>query len=124
MYEKVIPKDERNEIKADAIKFSNALDRLRALSSDRKGVVKIKIENNNITFNIKDITHGGGIEKIEAMYTGKELEIGFNSRYLLDIAKQISGTQVKFLLSDKLSPTLIFDDDDKQALYLLMPMHI
>ena len=58
-YEKVIPKDERDEIKADAIKFSNALDRLRALSSDRKGVVKIKIENNNITFNIKDITHGG-----------------------------------------------------------------
>ena len=123
-YEKVIPKDDREEIKADVIKFSNALDRLRALSSDRKGVVKIKIENNNITFNIKDITHGGGIEKIEANYTGKVLEIGFNSRYLLDIAKQISGAQVKFLLSDKLSPTLIFDDDDKQALYLLMPMHI
>ena len=56
--------------------------------------------------------------------TGNDLEIGFNSRYLLDIAKQISGAQVKFLLSDKLSPTLIFDDDDKQALYLLMPMHI
>ena len=57
-------------------------------------------------------------------YTGDSLEIGFNSRYLLDIAKQISGAHVKFLLSDKLSPTLIFDDDDKQALYLLMPMHI
>ena len=75
----MIPTDERDEIKADVIKFSNALDRLRALSSDRK-VVKIKIENNNITFNIKDITHGGGIEKIEANYTGKVLEIGFNSK--------------------------------------------
>ena len=67
---------------------------------------------------------GSAKEYLSVHYTGDKLEIGFNSRYLLDIAKQISGTQVKFLLSDKLSPTLIFDDDDKQALYLLMPMHI
>ena len=63
-------------------------------------------------------------EDLSINYAGDNIEIGFNSRYLLDIAKQISGAQVKFLLSDKLSPTLIFDDDDKQALYLLMPMHI
>ena len=56
--------------------------------------------------------------------TTLNLKIGFNSRYLLDIAKQISGANIIFLLSDKLSPTLIFDDDEKQALYLLMPMHI
>ena len=43
---------------------------------------------------------------------------------MLDIAKQVNGAHIKFLLSDKLSPTLIFDEDDKQALYLLMPMHI
>ena len=42
-------------------------------------------------------------ENISVHYTGEELEIGFNSRYLLDIAKQISGAQIKFLLSDKLS---------------------
>ena len=52
------------------------------------------------------------------------LNISFNSKYLIDISRQITGTQIKFMLSDKLSPTLIFDDDDKQALYLLMPMHI
>ena len=57
-YNKVIPSDERVEIKTDTAKFSTALDRLRALSSDRKGIIKIKIEQNNLLFTIKDITHG------------------------------------------------------------------
>ena len=55
---------------------------------------------------------------------GEDLDIGFNSKYLLDIARQVSGAHIKFLMSDNLSPTLIYDDDDKFALYLLMPMHI
>ena len=123
-YEKVIPKDERDEIKADAIKFSNALDRLRALSSDRKGVVKIKIENNNITFNIKDITHGGGIEKIEAMYTGKELEIGFNSNYLIDVAGVLESKEIILKAKDSSSPILIRDNNDKSSTYVVMPMRV
>ena len=123
-YEKVIPTDERDEIKADAIKFSNALDRLRALSSDRKGVVKIKIENNNITFNIKDITHGGGIEKIEANYTGKELEIGFNSNYLIDVAGVLESKEIILKAKDSSSPILIRDNNDKSSTYVVMPMRV
>jgi DNA polymerase-3 subunit beta len=51
------------------------------------------------------------------------LEIGFNSRYLLDIAEQI-GEGVQFKMSDAGSPTIVLDSADLSALYVLMPMRV
>ena len=67
---------------------------------------------------------GSAEEDVNVHYEGEDLDIGFNSKYLLDIARQVNGAHIKFLMSDNLSPTLIFDGDDNLALYLLMPMHI
>ena len=52
------------------------------------------------------------------------LEIGFNSRYLLDIAAQLEGDAAEFRFADPGSPTLIQDDGDASALYVLMPMRV
>ncbi len=57
-------------------------------------------------------------------FTSGDLEIGFNSRYLLDITSQIEGEQAEFLLSDAASPTIIRDVGDESALYVLMPMRV
>ena len=57
-------------------------------------------------------------------YDEVEIEIGFNSRYLLDIAHQIGGDRVRFTLADSASPTLVQDLDDKGAVYVLMPMRV
>ena len=52
------------------------------------------------------------------------LEIGFNARYLLDIANQVEGENMVFDLSDGASPTIIRDPADQNALYVLMPMRV
>ena len=52
------------------------------------------------------------------------LEIGFNARYLLDIASQIDGSNILFALEGSGSPALIADSDDSQATYVLMPMRV
>jgi DNA polymerase III subunit beta len=52
------------------------------------------------------------------------MEIGFNARYLLDVAGQLSGSEACFLLADSGSPTLIEDADDARTLYVLMPMRV
>jgi DNA polymerase-3 subunit beta len=57
-------------------------------------------------------------------YDADEIEIGFNSRYLLDIAQQIEGDAAQFSLADAASPTLVQDKDDLSALYVLMPMRV
>ena len=45
-------------------------------------------------------------------------------RNLLDITGQITGKDVRFLLADAGSPTLIEDTEDKRTLYVLMPMRV
>ena len=57
-------------------------------------------------------------------YNYEELEIGFNARYLLDIASQIDGSNILFALEGSGSPALIADSDDSQATYVLMPMRV
>ena len=68
--------------------------------------------------------YGKAEEELEARYSAAPLEIGFNSRYLLDIADQIQGEGVQFELSDAGSPTIVRDSDDRSALYVLMPMRV
>ena len=67
---------------------------------------------------------GSATEELEIEYAADPIEIGFNSRYLLDIAAQIEGEVAVLKLADPGSPTLIQDKDAKGALYVLMPMRV
>ena len=67
---------------------------------------------------------GSGREELEVDYNAQPLEIGFNSRYLLDIAAQIDGGEAVFTLADAAAPTIIRDGADDSALYVLMPMRV
>ncbi len=57
-------------------------------------------------------------------YGAAPLEIGFNARYLLDIAGQLEGEEAKFFLADPGSPTMVRDTSNDNALYVLMPMRV
>ena len=61
---------------------------------------------------------------MDVNYDGEEVEIGFNSKYVLDVARQIKGNEILIKLSDSVSPTLVYDKDDKEVLFVLMPMRV
>ena len=67
---------------------------------------------------------GSATEELEVEYAAEPLDIGFNSRYLLDIATQIDGEAAVLKLADPGSPTLIQDKEAQNALYVLMPMRV
>ena len=67
---------------------------------------------------------GSATEEIEVDYDSGPLDIGFNARYLLDIADQLDSDTALFKLADAGSPTLIQDRDGASALYVLMPMRV
>jgi DNA polymerase-3 subunit beta len=57
-------------------------------------------------------------------YEGEAMEIGFNSRYLLDIAEQIGGDSARLSMADAGSPTVLHELGDRSAIYVLMPMRV
>src|SRR3546814_3324381 len=68
--------------------------------------------------------NGTAIEELEVDYDGTGIEIGFNSRYLLDITQQIEGEAAQFSMADPASPTIVREVADGSALYVLMPMRV
>ncbi|MEM9234625.1 MAG: DNA polymerase III subunit beta, partial [Pseudomonadota bacterium] len=57
-------------------------------------------------------------------FQAEELDIGFNAKYLLDIADQIGGDIATLHFADAASPTVVTDTEDKHALYVLMPLRV
>ena len=94
------------------------------MSSERGRAVKLALSNGKLMLSVTNPDFGSATEEIEAEYASDPLDIGFNSRYLLDIAGQLEGEAAVLKLADPGSPTLIQDRDAKGALYVLMPMRV
>ena len=123
-YGRVIPANNDKSLIVDKKDFEAAVDRVSTVSSERGRAVKLSITGGRLVLSVTNPDSGSATEEIEVEYEADPLDIGFNSRYLLDIAAQIEGEVAVLKLADPGSPTLIQDKDAKGALYVLMPMRV
>ena len=123
-YQRVIPSGNDKSLSLDSREFAHAVDRVSTISADKTRAVKLSIAKDKLTLTVINPDSGTATEELGATYSANAIEIGFNARYLLDITSQIEGKEVRFLLSDAGSPTLIEDTEDAGTLYVLMPMRV
>jgi DNA polymerase-3 subunit beta len=123
-YARVIPLGNDKELVVDKKDFEASVDRVSTVSSERGRAVKLSIAGGKLTLSVTNPDSGSATEEIEVEYDADPIDIGFNSRYLLDIAAQIEGEVAVLKLADPGSPTLIQDRDAQGALYVLMPMRV
>jgi DNA polymerase-3 subunit beta len=123
-YARVIPANNDKSLTVDKKDFEAAVDRVSTVSSERGRAVKLSITGGRLVLSVTNPDSGSATEELEVEYESDPLDIGFNSRYLLDIAAQIEGEVAVLKLADPGSPTLIQDKDAKGALYVLMPMRV
>ena len=123
-YAKVIPVDNNKEMEVDCKLFSEAVDRVSSVSYEKSKAIKLKISKSKLTLLASTPDAGSAVEDIDADYDNESMEIAFNSRYVLDIATQIEGKFMKFIMSDASSPVIIKEIDDDSAIYVLMPMRV
>jgi len=123
-YERVIPTTNDKVMRMDIRAFAEAVDRVSTIATEKMRAVKVAIGAGAATLSASDREQGDAEEEISVDYDGPEMEIGFNARYLLDIATQIESGGAEFVLSDPASPTIMRDKEDDSALYVLMPMRV
>src|SRR5207247_9079143 len=123
-YGRVIPQNNDKELIVDKKDFEAAVDRVSTVSSERGRAVKLSLSSGKLILSVTNPDSGSATEEIEVDYDGDPIDIGFNSRYLLDIAAQLDGEVAVLRLADPGSPTLIEDKDAKGSLYVLMPMRV
>jgi len=123
-YERVIPTGNDKDMEVERKVFADAVDRVSAISTEKSRAVKLTLSKGTLVLSASSPDAGSATEELEVTYDGGDLEVGFNSRYLLDITQQIEGDQAHFILADAASPTIVREVGDSSALYVLMPMRV
>ena len=120
-YKAVIPTSQDKQMIVESSKLASVIDRVSVVVSDKIKSIKFSLQKNLLTLHSNSQECSDATESIEVDYDGALVEVGFNSRYLLDVLSCIKN-KCKVSLSDGNSATIITDEDDPSALYIVMPM--
>ncbi len=123
-YSRVIPLNNDKLLEVNKREFEQAVDRVSTVASERGRAVKLALSPGRLVLSVTNPDSGSATEELEVGYDAEPIDIGFNSRYLLDIAAQLEGDTAVLKLADPGSPTLLADKEAKGALYVLMPMRV
>lgn len=123
-YSRVIPTANDKLLKLDPKSFMEGVDRVSTIATEKTRAVKMALDRDKITLSVTSPENGAAAEEVPGDYSALPFEIGFNSRYLLDILGQIEGDLCEVHLADAAAPTLIRENDKSPALYVLMPMRV
>jgi len=123
-YSRVIPTGNDKILKIDPRSFEEGVDRVSTIATEKTRAVKMALDRDKIILSVTSPENGTAAEEVPGDYAAMPFEIGFNSRYLLDILGQLDGDTIEVHLADAAAPTLIRENDKSSALYVLMPMRV
>ncbi|MEX1234558.1 MAG: DNA polymerase III subunit beta [Roseovarius sp.] len=123
-YTRVIPQGNTRRMEVDAAEFAKAVDRVATVSSERSRAVKLSLDEDRLILSVNAPDSGAAEEELAVAYGDERLEIGFNAKYLLEIASQVDRENAVFLFNSAGDPTLMREGNDLSAVYVVMPMRV
>ncbi|MBZ0128515.1 MAG: DNA polymerase III subunit beta [Rhodobacteraceae bacterium] len=123
-YSRVIPTGNTRRLEVDATEFAQAVDRVSTISSERSRAVKMSLDDDRLILSVNAPESGAAEEELAVAYGDDRLEIGFNAKYLLEIAGQVDRENAVFLFNSSGDPTLMREGNDESAVYVVMPMRV
>ncbi|MCH2067166.1 DNA polymerase III subunit beta [Shimia sp.] len=123
-YTRVIPQGNTRKLEVDAAEFAKAVDRVATVSSERSRAVKLQLDEDRLVLSVNSPDSGAAEEELVVAYNDERLEIGFNAKYLLEIASQVDRENAVFMFNSAGDPTLMREGGDTSAVYVVMPMRV
>ncbi len=123
-YTRVIPANNARKLEVDASEFAKAVDRVATVSSERSRAVKLSMDEDRLVLSVNAPDSGAAEEELAVAYGDEHLEIGFNAKYLLEIASQVDRENAVFMFNSAGDPTLMREGSDASAIYVVMPMRV
>jgi DNA polymerase-3 subunit beta len=120
-YVQVIPKENQKKLEVNLKLFLDSVDRVASVSLDKKDGVKFNLTKDVLNLSVNNTNSGDGKESLSVNFD-HDLDISFNSRYLIDVASQLDGDKIEIYFKDTGSPALIKDPGDFDSIFVIMPM--
>jgi DNA polymerase III, beta subunit len=123
-YKRVIPNDNMNILKINREKLLSAVDRVSTIANEKSPVIKFKLLHNVLNLNTINNESSTASEDLKINYTGDDIEIGFNSKYIMDIVNNLDDNEISINLKDNTSPVIARENSNTNLVYVLMPMRV
>lgn len=122
-YRQLLPDSYPNKLVIGRDPLLQAIDRASLVAEDHIPV-RMLLQEGGVELSVTRQDVGGETEHVEASYTGDEMTIAFNSRYLNDGVQALSGTEVVLDVLDPLKPGVLRSVEGEEFVYLLMPVRL
>ena len=123
-YERVIPQDSSNELKADKEVLRAALQRTAILSNEKYRGIRLIIRDSGVVLQAHNPEQEEAEEEVEVEYSGEDIEIGFNVNYLLDAIGAVDSEEVTLSVVDSNSSCLVRQPGSDDSKFVVMPMRL
>jgi len=128
-YEAVIPKQNPNVLTVDRLSLLNSIKRVSIFSNKTTHQVKLKIAGSELTISAEDLDFSNEAkERLTCNYVGDDLEIGFNSKFLMEMLNHIKTDEVILEMSEPNKAGILLpsgpENDNEEILMLVMPVMI
>ena len=123
-YKRVIPSENDNILEVNREKLLSAVDRVSTIANEKSPVIKFKVLKDIINLNTINNDNSTATEDLNVEYSGKEFEIGFNSKYIMDIVNNLEDNQITLKFKDGSSPIIAQEKSNSNLIYVLMPMRV
>ncbi|MDI6801210.1 MAG: DNA polymerase III subunit beta [Thermodesulfovibrionales bacterium] len=123
-YEQVIPTANEKTMVVDRELLTKALRRVSIMSKERSSAVKMEIAPNNMVISASNPDIGEAKDEININYSGEEMAVAFNAKYILDSLNVMTSDNVIFKLNEALSPALIMEEGREDYKCVIMPMRL
>ena len=123
-YNRVIPKDHRNQVTLGRAPLLAALQRTAILTSEKFKGVRLNFDANTLRVASNNAEQEEAVDELDIDYGGDPIEIGFNVTYLMDALGNMNQDMVSVALQDSNSSALVTIPENEQFKYVVMPMRI
>ncbi len=124
-YHKILPKNWTTEISVSREQLSNAIDRCSLMAREGKNnLIHFSIRKEGILEMTANAEKGEVVDQIDIRFEGNELNIAFNSKYLMDVIHNISSERISMCFNTNVSPCIVKPEEGKEYLFLVLPVRI
>ena len=120
-YKRVIPNDNSNILTVNREILLSAVDRVSTIANEKSPVIKFKLLQNVLNLNTINNESSTASEDLKINYNGDDIEIGFNSKYIMDIVNNLEDEEISINLKDNTSPIIATENSNSNLVYVLMP---
>lgn len=123
-YNTLLPQEHKLFVNVNRQELQNAIERASLMAKDgNTNLIKLDIRQDNLIIT-SNSQLGKVREEIAIKLQGDEVQIAFNSKYLLDVLKNIEEDEVIMKMTSGISPCVIEEKDNENAKYLVLPVRL